>query len=127
MADKKKLTVAVIGASTDPSKYGNKSVRAHLQAGYEVYPVNPKEPTVEGLTAYKSVLDVPVELDRITIYLPPPVGLKVLPDIARKGAKEIFFNPGSESREIFEKAESLGIKPLFACSMVNIGYDPEGM
>ena len=35
-------TVAIIGASTDRSKFGNKSVRAHLQQGYEVFPVNPK-------------------------------------------------------------------------------------
>src|SRR4051812_33332690 len=70
------LSVAVIGAGPERRKFGNKSVRAHLAAGYTVYPVHPTAETVEGLQAYRSVADVPVEkLDRVTVYLPPTVGL----------------------------------------------------
>jgi predicted CoA-binding protein len=61
-------TVAVVGASRDRSKFGNISVRAHLQQGYEVFPVNPNADEVEGLPAFESLADVPVEnLDRVTI------------------------------------------------------------
>jgi hypothetical protein len=42
-------TIAIIGASTDRNKFGNKAVRAFRQQGYQVFPVNPKEETVEGL------------------------------------------------------------------------------
>ena len=77
-------TIAIIGASTDRAKFGNKAVRAFVQQGYEVFPVNPKEETVEGLVAFKSIRDVPVRPQMISVYLPPPVLLKVLPDIAAR-------------------------------------------
>jgi predicted CoA-binding protein len=109
-------TVAIIGASADPSKFGNKSIHAHRRAGYEVFPVNPKEETIEGLKVYRSILDVPVVLDRISLYLPPSVAVKVLDDIAKKGCKELWVNPGVESPELIEKAQSLGLNAILACS-----------
>ena len=119
-----KPTVAVVGASNDRSKYSNKAVRAYLQQGYEVFPVNPKEAQIEGLQAYRSVSDIPRELDRITVYLPPAVGMKVIEEIAKKGTKELFLNPGSESDELIEKAEALGLHPMVACSITDIGVSP---
>ncbi len=122
-----KPTVAVVGASKDRAKYGNKAVRAYLQQGYDVYPVHPKEAEIEGLKVYRSVKDVPVALDRITVYLPPPVAIQILPDLAAKGAKELFINPGSESDELVEKARALGLKPLLACSLVAVGVSPDSI
>lgn len=122
----KKPAVAVVGASADPSKYGNKAVRAHRAAGYEVYPVNPSEREIEGLKCYPSVLEVPVPLDRVTVYLPPEIGMKVIDEIARKGTKELFLNPGSESDELVEKARALGLNAIVACSITHLGFDPEG-
>ena len=120
-----KPTVAVIGASADRTKYGNKSVRAHVAQGYEVYPVNPKGGEIEGLAAYASIADVPVEgLDRVSMYLPPAVGLGVLDAIAAKGCRELFLNPGSESDEVVAKAEQLGLNPMVACSIVDVGHSP---
>ena len=73
MTDQSRPTVAVLGASANRRKYGNKSVRAHLQQGYEVFPVHPAAGEIEGLKAYPNLASVPVEtLDRITVYLPPP-------------------------------------------------------
>ena len=116
--------VAIVGASGDRSKFGNKAVRAYLRKGYTVYPVNPNRDEVEGLKAYKSVLEIPVDLDRVSIYLPPELTIVVLDEIARKGAKELFLNPGSESKAVTEKARSLGFKPILACSIVDIGETP---
>ncbi|MCA9239354.1 MAG: CoA-binding protein, partial [Planctomycetales bacterium] len=110
----------------DRSKYGNKSVRAHLCQGYEVYPVNPKGGEIEGLTAYKSLADVPVELlDRISVYLPPAGTTALLDEIAAKGCKELWFNPGTYSPEVYEQAEQRGLKPILACSIVDVGCSPE--
>ena len=64
-------TVAVIGASNAPHKYGNKAVRAYLRQGWTVYPVNPTEKTVEGLKVYPTVTDVPGPVDRVAMYVPP--------------------------------------------------------
>ena len=120
-----KPTVAVLGASTDRSKYGNKSVRAHLAEGYDVYPINPRVGEVEGLPAYAGLSDLPVDrLDRISVYLPPRVGITLLEDIARTDAREVWFNPGSESPELLERAKTLGLNVITACSIVDVGRTP---
>ncbi|MGB9596451.1 MAG: CoA-binding protein [Candidatus Poribacteria bacterium] len=121
----KQKTVAVIGASNDRKKYGNKAVRAYILRGFKVYPVNPNEDTIEGLKTYKSILDIPDEIDRATLYVPPKVGMKIIDEIAKKGVKELYFNPGTESDELIDKAKELGLKPILACSIIAVGLDPK--
>jgi uncharacterized protein len=118
-------SVAVIGASADRTKFGNKAVRAYLRQGFTVFPVNPKEAEIEGLPAFKSIADVPTRPNRISVYLPPPVVLKVLPDIAAKGCDELWLNPGTESEEVLAAAERHGLNVIQACSIVGIGLSPE--
>ena len=117
-------TVAIIGASADRSKFSNKAVRAFVRQGYTVYPVHPKEAEIEGLTAYKSVVDIPGPVEMASLYLPPAVGMRVVEDVARKGIPEVWLNPGAESPELVEKVRSLGLKPIVACSIVGIGESP---
>lgn len=118
-------SVAIVGASADRSKFGNKSIRAHQAQGYDVYPVNPKGGVIEGLTVYPTLADVPVErLDRISMYVPPAVGIKLLDEVAAKGCDELWLNPGSESPELVEQAEARGLNAIQACSIVNLGVDP---
>jgi predicted CoA-binding protein len=120
-------TVAIIGASNDRAKYGNKAVRAHLQQGYAVFPVNPKESQIEGQPAFKSISEVPVRPQRVSVYLPPPLVLKVLPEIAAKGCDELWLNPGTESDEVLAEAERLGLNVVQACSIVAVGVSPEAL
>ena len=121
-------TVAIIGASADREKYGNKSVRAHAAQGYRVFPVNPKGGEIEGLTVYMNLKEIPVErLDRVSLYVPPAVGLALVEEIAAKGCDELWLNPGSESDELAEKARTLGLNPIIACSIVNVGANPHKM
>ena len=123
-----KPTVAIIGASTDRQKYGNKAVRAYLKQGYDVYPVHPRETTIEGLAVYPTLEEVPVEnLDRISIYVPPEIGMSLLESIREKGANEIWFNPGSESPELLARANELGVNVIQACSIMDIGESPSAM
>jgi predicted CoA-binding protein len=117
-------TVAVIGASNDRHKFGNRAVRAFRQNGYTVVPINPHERQVEGLQAYPSVLDVPGTIDMATFYVPPEIGELVIEDIARKGISEVWLNPGAESDALVERARALAIKPIVACSIVAIGENP---
>ena len=120
-----KPTVAILGASSDRRKFGNKSVRAHRAAGYDVFPVNPKASEVEGLPAYARLNEIPAErLDRISVYLPPQIGVSLLEEIQQSGAKEVWFNPGSESPELLRRADELGLKVKTACSIVNLGMSP---
>lgn len=117
-------SVAIIGASADRSKFGNIAVRAFVRQGYTVYPVNPKEPNIEGLPAFRGIVEVPVRPNLISVYLPPPVLLKVLPDIAARGCDELWLNPGAESDAVLAEAERLGLNVIQACSIVGIGLSP---
>lgn len=123
-----KPTVAIIGASADRQKFGNKSVRAHLKQGYEVFPVHPRASSIEGLTVYPTLEEVPVkELDRISIYVPPEVGITLLEQIQSQGAKEVWLNPGSESPDLLKRANELGLNMIQACSIVAIGESPSAL
>jgi predicted CoA-binding protein len=118
-------TVAVVGASADRSKYGNKSVRAHLAQGYRVYPVNPKGGEIEGLKTYPRLADVPERhLTRISLYVPPSVGLAMIDEIAAQGCDELWLNPGADSDELVAAAEARGLNPIIACSIVGVGMSP---
>jgi predicted CoA-binding protein len=116
--------VAVIGASSAPNKFGNKAVRAYLRQGWTVYPVNPNESVIEGLPSFPSVTAIPGPVDRASLYLPPEIGLGLLEEIQRKGIRELWVNPGAESDALIARAEELGLEPIQACSIVDIGERP---
>ncbi len=116
--------VAVVGASRDRRKFGNKAVRAFRHRGYDVIPINPKGSVVEGIPAYASVLDVPRAIDMATVYVPPAVGERVIDEIAQKGIREVWLNPGADSVEVIARARALGIDPILDCSIVGIGESP---
>jgi predicted CoA-binding protein len=116
--------VAVIGASSNRQKFGNRAVRAYLRQGYTVVPINPHESNVEGLKTYKSVLDVPGRIDMASFYVPPEVGERVIEEVALKQIPEVWLNPGAESAALIACARRLSITPIVACSIVAIGQNP---
>jgi predicted CoA-binding protein len=116
--------VAVIGASSDRRKFGNKALRAFRDHGDIVIPINPKDPEVEGEKTYTSVLDVAGPIDMATMYVAPAVGVKILEELATKGVAEVWLNPGADSPEVVERAKALGLNPIVACSIVGIGKSP---
>ena len=116
--------VAVIGASSNRRKFGNRAVRAFVKEGYTVIPINPHEREIEGLTAYASVLDVPGRIDMASFYVQPEIGEQVIEEVARKQIAEVWLNPGSESDELVARARGLSIQPIIACSIVSIGRNP---
>ena len=117
-------TVAVVGASSDRSKFGNKALRAFQAEGYRVIPINPNEPEVEGLATYASVLDVPEPIEMATVYVQPAVTLGLLDEFQRKKIPEIWINPGAEDAAVIEEARRRKMKLIFACSIVGIGRSP---
>jgi len=117
-------SVAVLGASQDRRKFGNKAVRAFLASGWRVYPVTPNATTVEGLPAYRSMDEIAEPIDAITLYVPPTVGLQLLPAIAAKKPAEVWVNPGAGNAELEARAAELGLPAKFACSIVAIGRSP---
>lgn len=115
-------TVAVIGASSDRSKFGNKSLRAHTAAGWRVFPVHPLKTEIEGLPVYRSIRDVPGPLDRVTLYIPPGAVIQILPDIAAQKPREVYFNPGTDRPDVLAQARALGLPVIQACSIVDLGF-----
>src|ERR1044072_1193492 len=97
-------TVAVIGASSDRRKFGNRAFRAFRDEGYNVIPINPNERSVEGVATYPSVLAVPEKIDMATVYVPPEIGITLLEGFEQKKIAEIWINPGAESDELISEA-----------------------
>ena len=116
--------VAVIGASRDRRKFGNRAVRAFQAKGHTVVPINPHESEIEGLKAYRSVLDVPGTIDMATVYVQPGVGVQVIDEIARKGIGEVWLNPGADDEAVVARARALKINPIVACSIIGVGQNP---
>jgi predicted CoA-binding protein len=117
-------TVAVIGASSNREKFGNKALRAFERQGYVVIPINPTEAMVEGHKAYKSVLDVPGSIDMATVYVPPRAGVRIMEELAAKGIAEVWLNPGADGPDVVDRARALGLKTIQACSIIAIGDSP---
>lgn len=110
---------AIVGASEDRSKFGNKIYRDMREAGYTVFAVNPKLDTVEGDPCYPSVKDLPEKPDVVDMVVPPQVGLKVVQDCLDAGITRIWFQPGSESEEAVRKAQDGGMQVVHdACIMI---------
>jgi predicted CoA-binding protein len=117
-------TVAVIGASSDRRKFGNKAVRCYAAAGLKVYPVNPNEQTVEGLTAYPDIASVPAPVEVVSFYVPPKVVASVLPAVAQRKPREIWFNPGTANGDVANLVLELDLPAVYGCSIVMLGHSP---
>tara|TARA_B100000953_G_C17721959_1_gene325844 strand:+ start:78 stop:461 length:384 start_codon:yes stop_codon:yes gene_type:complete len=93
-------TIALIGASNDKNKYGNRIYRDLRSKGYHVIPINPKEELIEGDKAYRSIEEMETLPDIANFVVPPPVAMKIAQHIADLGIKHLWFQPGSESDEL---------------------------
>jgi uncharacterized protein len=116
--------VAIIGASSNRNKFGNRALRAYERQGFTVLAINPNETEVEGHRTYPSVLAVPGPIDMATVYVPGHVGVRVVEQLAEKGIPEVWLNPGADTDEVVAKARELGLNTIQACSIMAIGEQP---
>jgi predicted CoA-binding protein len=117
-------TFAVVGASSDRAKFGNKVLRCYLQHGRAAIPVNPRESEVEGLKAYKSLSDIPETPDAVSVITPPAVTEKVVEEAATLGIKHLWMQPGAESAAAVKRAREAGIDVISGgpCLLVALGF-----
>jgi predicted CoA-binding protein len=115
---------AVVGASDDERKFGHKCFVSYLKTGRKAYPVNPKVETVLGHTAYKTLKDLPEQIQSISIITPPVVTEAVVDEAIALGVKNIWMQPGAESKLAVTKAEQAGINVIYGgpCLLVTLGY-----
>ena len=115
---------AVVGASQDRAKYGNKVLRAYLQNNLEVFAVNPSADEVEGLQAYSDLASLPDSVDGVSIVTPPVVTERAVEQAIQLGVKNIWLQPAAESQTAVTHAERAGIDLLAGgpCVLVALGY-----
>lgn len=127
---RKDRPVAVVGASADRTKFGNKAVRAYLDEGYTVWPVNPRGEDIEGVHAYAGLRDLPDQPFLVSIYLHEDAAISVLDEIAdleRERGRQVavvYLNPGADTALVRRRAEELGLFAVPTCSIRAIGRDP---
>lgn len=118
-------SIAIIGASANRQKFGNKCVRAYQKLGWVVFPINPKEAEIEGIKCYSSISDLPQKPDRVSVYLPPQVTVSLIPELLEAGIKSVILNPGAESEELVKALRDNGINPQLVCSIRMEGLNPD--
>ena len=103
---------------------GHDAVRASRDRGSAGFPVNPEESEGEAFAGVKRVRGVRARTAMVSVYLPPPVLLRVLPEIAARGCGGLWLSTGTESDEVLAEAARLGLNAIQACSIVAIGVSP---
>jgi len=103
---------AVAGASNDRAKYGNRVLRAYQSKGMKVYPVNPREPEIEGLKAYPDLKSLPETPRGVSIITPPAVTERIVAEAADAGARFVWMQPGAESKEAIRIARGRGLEVI---------------
>jgi predicted CoA-binding protein len=115
---------AVVGASTNREKYGNKVLRAYGQSGREAWPINPRADEIEGLKCYPDLSSLPSVPRGISIITPPKITERVVEEAARLGVRFAWMQPGAESDRALEIAAERGIESIGdgSCLLVVVGY-----
>ncbi len=112
-------SLAIIGATDAPGKYGGIIYRDMKAKGFTVYAVNPGRDTVAGDTCYARVTDIPETPTMAVFVVPAPRGLRVLEDCKEAGIENIWIQPGAFSSDLREALETGGFDWLAeACVMV---------
>ena len=115
---------AVVGASRDRSKYGNKVLRTYLQNKMPVFAVNPNADEVEGLSAYPDLASLPEQVHGISVITPPRATELIVSEAGNLGVKNIWMQPGSESETALELAAQFGMNVIAngPCALVVLGF-----
>jgi predicted CoA-binding protein len=110
---------AVVGASTDPDKYGNQIFRTLRDAGYTVYGVNARGGILEGQRLYRTLADLPESPAVVDTVVPPKVTEQIVQQCAALGIDRVWMQPGSESQQAIDYCQEHGIKVVHhACAMI---------
>lgn len=113
---------AVVGASQNPTRYGNKIVHRLQDSGFNVLPVSPNYTEIDGMKTYPSLLSIEEPIDVVNFVVNPAIGLKVLDEVIELGIKRIWLQPGADGKEVVKKAKENGIEVIEACILVVLAW-----
>ena len=112
-------SIAVVGATDNPAKFGGRIYRDLKRKGYRVLAVNPGRETVDGDPCYPSLAALPEVPTIVDMVVPPPVTLAVLRQCRDLGFTRVWLQPGSEDAAVLEYArENALIARAHDCIMV---------
>lgn len=116
--------IAVVGANTDRSKWGNKVLQCYIEHGIKAYPVHPSQTEIEGLKAYANLAAIPERVHAVSIITPYPITEKVVEQAGELGIEHLWMQPGAESAKAIARAEELGISVIAGgpCVLVELGW-----
>lgn len=115
---------AVVGASTDRAKYGNKVLRCYLQHGRDVAVVHPREREIEGVVCRMSLSEIEPLPEAVSIITPPAVTYKLVEEAHRLGIEHVWLQPGAEDAAVLARARELGLDLIAGgpCLLVALGF-----
>ena len=115
----KDLSYAVVGASTNPDKYGHKVFKDLLESGFDVVPINPHAKQILNKKVFPDLKSSPQKIDVAVMVVPPDIAQKIISQAADQGINHIWFQPGSESEAAIQAALDQGMQVTSnACIMV---------
>jgi predicted CoA-binding protein len=114
----------VVGASDDSRKFGNKVYRCYLEHDMKAFPVNPVVKEIEGNEVYPNLGALPEKVESISVITPPPVTEKIVEDAIANGVKNIWMQPGAESKTAIDRATEAGVNVIAGgpCVLVELGF-----
>lgn len=113
-------TWAVVGATNNKEKFGYKIFKSMVESGLEVYPVNPGINEVFGKKCYPTLKDLPIIPDAVDVVVPPKVGEQIMHECAELGIRNIWLQPGADTKQVIQVAKELGHTVVAACIMVEL-------
>jgi uncharacterized protein len=102
-------TIAVVGASGDPSKPAHRIPRYLQRQGYRIVPVNPRGGELLGEPVARSLAEVEGPVDVVDVFRPASETPQVAREAAEIGAKVLWLQLGIESEDARQVAESAGL------------------
>lgn len=116
---------AVVGASKNRTKFGNKVLRCYIEKNFVVYPVNPVESQIEGLNCFRCIKDLPHTVTSISVITQPKVTEEIVERAYLKGIKNIWMQPGAESKTAIQKCKDYGINVIAGgpCILNELGWE----
>lgn len=111
--------LAVVGSFRSKNKFAYRILTDLMNKGYEVFPVNPLMGEVEGRVCYKTISDIPGDVDVVNIVTPPSVTENILKECLQKKITRVWLQPGAESPAAIQFCHDNGIKVIHSmCVMM---------
>lgn len=113
-------TIAVLGLSPDESKASHRVAKYLQEAGYKIVPVYPKEEKILGEQVYRSLIEIPFEVDMVDIFRKPAAFDAIVEACIKRGDVKVFWGQvGLVNNNAAQKAEDSGMTVIQNyCAMV---------